>query len=456
MAQTPRIGVVGGGILGATLSLRLAEMGAEVTLLERGSSIGGLAGTFDFGGHRVDRFYHVITPADSRMIAMAEEVGLGEELRFENVGAGFYADGEMHDFNGVGDLLRFAPLSPLARLRLGWFVAQCQLRGSPAKLDGIPLETWLRRICGAEVVERIWKPLLASRFDGDASGLPATYLWARTRRMSGARESKGSGGEAMGHIVGGHQRLIEAIAARAEGLGVEILTDAPVTGLTTTVAGAVTGVELADESRGFDLTIPTVQPPALRFLLPDSHQNLLGAYPQRWLGCVCLILKLPRSLLPYYAVNIVEPTPITTAVETTQVLGTSHTGGNHLVYVPKYCDPAAPEQSEADDSIFERFTDFLGVLAPDFRRDEVIDWTVQRARLVEPVHRMNPDRGPLQMAPIWPGVEGLALASNAQIYPHLLNGDSVMGFAEGVAADVGRRLELAGAASPPESAHVPG
>jgi len=60
------------------------------------------------------------------------------------------------------------------------------------------------------------------------------------------------------------------------------------------------------------------------------------------------------------------------------------------------------------------------------------------------------------MAPIWPGVEGLALASNAQIYPYLLNGDSVMGFAEGVAADVGRRLELAGAASPPESAHVPG
>ena len=76
-------------------------------------------------------------------------------------------------------------------------------------------------------MERIWKPLLATRFDGDPSGLPATYLWARTRRMSGARDSKGSGGEAMGHIVGGHQRLIDAMVARAEELGVEILTDAP-------------------------------------------------------------------------------------------------------------------------------------------------------------------------------------------------------------------------------------
>lgn len=456
MAGATRIGVVGGGVLGATLSLRLAEAGAEVTLLERGSSIGGLAGTFDFGGHEVDRFYHVITPADSRMIAMAEEVGLGERLRFANVGAGFFADGEMHDFNGLGDLLRFAPLSPLARLRLGWFVAQCQLRGSPAKLDKIALEDWLRRICGREVVERIWKPLLASRFDGDPSGLPATYLWARTRRMSGARESKGSGGEAMGHIVGGHQCLIDAIAARAEALGVEILTDAPVSGLTTSPAGAVTGVELEGERRSFDLTIPTLQPPALRFLLPDAHQGLLGAYPQRWLGCVCLILKVPRSLLPYYAVNIVEPTPITSAVETTQVIGTLNTGGNHLVYVPKYCDPAAPEQSEPDELIYERFTDFLGVLSPGFSREEVLDWTVQRAKLVEPVHQMSADGAALQMAPIWPGVEGLALASNAQIYPYLLNGDSVMGFAEGVAAEVASRLELHGAAVGRDSVHVPG
>lgn len=455
MGRRQRIGVVGGGVLGTVLALRLVEAGAAVTLLERGSGVGGLAATFDFGGHEVDRFYHVITPADSRMIAMAEEVGLGEELRFRGVGAGFFANGEMHDFNGVGDLLRFAPLSPLARLRLGWFVAQCQFRGSPEKLDRIPLEDWLHRQCGGQVVERIWKPLLATRFDGDPSGLPATYLWARTRRMSGARDKKTAGGEAMGHIVGGHQRLIDAIVARARSLGVEILTDAPVSGLVTAEDGAVTGVELGDEALSFDLTIPTLQPPALRFLLPERHRALLAPYPERWLGCVCVIVKVKRSLLPYYAVNIVEETPLTSAVETTQVLGTDHTDGHHLVYMPKYCAPDAPEQSEDDESIYRRFTDYLGRLSPGFGRDEVVDWTVQRAKLVEPVHQLRADRAPLEMAPIWPGLEGLALASNAQIYPYLLNGDSVMGFAEGVAAEVAERLEL-GAAAPREPGHVPG
>ena len=97
-----------------------------------------------------------------------------------------------------------------------------------------------------------------------------------------------------------------------------------------------------------------------------------------------------RSLLPYYAINIVEPTPITSAVETTQVLGTEHTDGLHLVYLPKYCAPDAPEQSEDDESVYRRFTDYLARLSPGFSRDEVVDWTVQRAKLVEPVHTLGP------------------------------------------------------------------
>jgi protoporphyrinogen oxidase len=445
--QQPRVGIVGGGVLGTSLALRLAQAGAAVTVIERGPSLGGLAGTMDFGGHEVDRFYHVITPADTRMIAMAEEVGLGEELRFTPVGAGFYANGGMHDFNGIGDLLRFSPLSPPARLRLGWFVAQCQLRSSYEKLERIPLEVWLRRHCGRQAYERIWMPLLDSRFDGDPSGLPATYLWARTRRMSGARQGKGRGGEEMGYIVGGHQRLIDAMVARATQLGVEARTNAPVKGLATREDGSIKGVELEGETLEFDLTIPTLQPPALRFLLPERHQGLLAPYPQRWLGCVCAIVKVPRSLLPYYAVNITEPTPVTSAIETSQVLGTEHTDGLHLVYIPKYCDPSAPEQSEDDESVYRRFSDYLARLSPGFSRDEVVDWTVQRAKLVEPVHQILPD-GAQRVAPIWPGVDGLALASNAQIYPQLLNGDSVMGFAETVAEEVAERLRLPGAPSP--------
>ncbi|HUN79469.1 MAG TPA: FAD-dependent oxidoreductase [Solirubrobacteraceae bacterium] len=440
--DTPRIGVVGAGVLGTVLALRLAQGGARVTLLERAPTAGGLAGAFDFGGHRVDRFYHVIVPSDERMIALAGELGLEDQLSFSPVGVGFFVDGNMHPFNGMGDFLRFPPLSPLGRARLAWFVLQCQLRHDYSALEELPLERWLTRHCGRRVVERIWRPLLDSRFNSRHSELPATYLWARTNRMRSARQSR-SAGEVMGCLRGGHETLVAAAVERARQLGVDVRLGAGVEGLVQDGSGAVLGVRVDGADERFDLTIPTLQPPALKRLLPDQLQPLLDAYPSRYLGVVCLILKLRRSLLPYYSVNICDPTPITTVVETSHVVGTDHTDGLRLAYLPKYCEAGSPEFAEDNDSVYRRYTDMLAKLAPDFSHDDVVDWTVQRAPLVEPVHALGHQP---RCAPIWPGVEGLGLASASQIYPRLLNGESVVGLAERVAGEALERVSGVSAA----------
>lgn len=434
--SAPRVGIVGGGVLGTVLAYRLAQGGADVTLLERGPKVGGLAASMDFAGHTVDRFYHVIVPSDDRMIAMAEELGLGDRLRFTATGVGFYVDGRLRPFNGLGDFLRFTALTPWQRMRLAGFVAQCQLRSGYDSLDDIPLERWLERHCGRGVTDRIWRPLLNSRFERSPAGLPATYLWARTRRMSSARTGAGRG-EVMGCLVGGHQRLLDAVADAAEAHGARLEANAPVQELLLGDDGGVDGVVVGGEPRRFDLTIATLQPPALRFLLPESHHGLLEPYPRRYLGVVCLVLKLRRSLSPFYSVNICEPTPITTVVETSHVVGTEHTDGLRLAYVPYYCDPSSPVQAEEDDSVYERFTAFVARMFPEFSHDDVVDWTVQRAKLVEPVHELGAGR---RLAPVWPDVPRLGLASNAQIYPWLLNGNSVMRFAEDVAEEAVERL----------------
>jgi hypothetical protein len=45
---------------------------------------------------------------------------------------------------------------------------------------------------------------------------------------------------------------------------------------------------------------------------------------------------------------------------------------------------------------------------------------------------------------VWPGVPGLGLASATQIYPRLLNGDSVVDMAERVAGEAIERLAAYG------------
>ncbi len=81
--------------------------------------------------------------------------------------------------------------------------------------------------------------------------------------------------------------------------------------------------------------------------------------------------------------------------------------------------------------------------SPDFSEEDVVDWTVQRAPLVEPVHALGHEpRTAPGVARRW---RVSALASASQIYPRLLNGESVVELAERVAGEALERTRRHGA-----------
>ena len=62
------VGVIGGGLLGLGLADKLAARGVPVTVYEAAATLGGLAGSTQLGGVRVDRFYHAVTTTDRRVL----------------------------------------------------------------------------------------------------------------------------------------------------------------------------------------------------------------------------------------------------------------------------------------------------------------------------------------------------------------------------------------------------
>ena len=241
-----------------TAAYRLSQAGVDVTLYERAPDLGGLVGSFDFDGTQADRFYHVVLPTDDRVLGLAGELGLRDTFRFRPTKVGFYGGGRVFSATSPKDFLTFPLLKPFERARLAAFVVRCQMIKTPEELDETPLVPWLERLCGKGVVEKMWKPLLDSKFDGVYDDLPATYIWSRTRRMGGTRDR--SGQEVLGWMEGGYQKLIDSLGDRIRQLGGDLRVRAQVDQIVGS-NGRVTGLVVDGAFRPFDHVLCTLAPP---------------------------------------------------------------------------------------------------------------------------------------------------------------------------------------------------
>jgi protoporphyrinogen oxidase len=433
MSRPAEVAVVGGGLLGLTAAFRLACGGVRVTVYERERRLGGLAATTPLGGVEVDRFYHVVLPTDHRVRDLAAELRIGpERFRFRRTGVGFYHAGRLASMSSLGELLTFPGLRPADRVRLGAFVARCQAIRDHAALDDVPLEAWLRRTCGDRLWDALWRPLLDSKFDGRFDDLPATYLWARTRRMSRTRDRTSR--EVMGTIDGGYAVLVAALRRAIEARGGIVRTATPVTAIVP-AGGRFAGVVTADGLHPVDHVLSTLLPPHGAGLLAGDLARRAAPDPCRYLGVVCSVLRLRRSVSPYYALYITDRrVPLTSVVETTHVVDPQRAGGT-LLYLPRYVLPDSPQLERPARDIHRDHLAQARRMLPGLRESDVLAWQVARASHAEPVHVLG-GRRPDDLFP----APGLAVATTAHVYPELVNGQSVIGVADRVAAELLRRL----------------
>ena len=148
-----RIAVVGGGLLGLQLARRLAQRGRQVTVLEAADRAGGLAAPAAIGSFRWDRFYHVILLSDLHTRGLLGDLGLAEHLRWGVTRTGFYTDGRMHSLSTNLEFLTFRPLSLVDKARLALTILRAAAIRDGRPLEGVSVESWLRRWSGDRVYE---------------------------------------------------------------------------------------------------------------------------------------------------------------------------------------------------------------------------------------------------------------------------------------------------------------
>lgn len=418
-----KAGIVGGGILGVTLGYFLSREGHQVTILEASPEIGGLAGTIRLeDGTAVDRFYHAILSSDSHLRALCEELGIADLLHFNTTKTAFFHSGRLYSMNNTLEFLRFPPLGWIDRFRLGLTVLYAQLVRDWHRLEGIGVEEWLVRWSGRNTFESIWRPMLKAKFDGGFENTPATYIWARLVRMKSTRQGAGQQEQA-GHLEGGYPTLLNAMLAEIQRNGGVIMTETPVQEIMVD-RGVAWGLRIQNEVIVFDKIVSTLQLPITHRLIPEADPGFRDSLVQMdYLGIIAVLLVLDRPLTGYWTINITDDRyPFTGIIETTAYIDPVHVGGHHLVYMPKYLVPGSPWAAKSDEEIQEIWLSHLERMFAEFARESVREFRIHRERFVEPLHGLNQLH---QIPSVETPIANLFIATTAQIYPELTNGESV-------------------------------
>jgi len=421
--------IVGGGMLGMTLALRLAQAGQRVTLFEAADQLGGLAAQWQLGDITWDKHYHVTLLSDLNFRQVLGELGLEADMEWVRTRTGVYADGQLYSVSNAVEFLRFPALRMWDKFRLAATIVGGSKIRDPLPLERELVADWLTRWSGPRTFQKFWLPLLKAKLGENYQKTSAAFIWATIARLYAARRS-GLKEEMFGYVPGGYDRILTTFAVRLHEMGVDIRLGSRVTAVRSLDEGRVE-IESADAScETFDRVALTVPAPVAAQLCPQ----LAPAEKQRleqieYQGIVCASVLLKRPLADFYVTNITETwIPFTAVIEMSALVDRQkYLGGHSLVYLPKYVTPEDEAWSLDDAQIRERFLAALERLYPHFSRDDVEAFRVSRVRYVMSLPTLNYSQG---LPGFRTSVPGIFLASSFQIVNGTLNVNETVGLAE--------------------------
>lgn len=409
------VAVVGAGFTGLAAAYRLAKKGLKVHVVEAAEDAGGLAGTFEFAdGTRIEKFYHHWFNNDVYVPELVAELGHQDDIMVMPSRNGMYFNGRLWNLTTPLDLLKFTALPFWDRIRLGLMVFQVRRIKDWKEIENLSVREWLEPIVGRNVYQVVWEPLIQSKFSVHAEKISAVWFWKKLVLRGSTRDK--TGGEQLAYFKGGFGRLadimVEAIRAK---------------GGTVSFGTPVIGVE-REGKRVTALTTPTGKVSADRYLFTPAFPIIAEMFEGtgedawlqrmrrvRYLGNMCLVLRLNRSLSETYWLNVNDPGfPFVGIIEHTNFDSPQNYKGSHIAFLSKYLPVEDPIWNYSEDEYADFALDHLKRMFPELDRSWVHEYRMWRSEYAQPVtERGYSTYVPGRDTPF----ENVMISTMAQVYP---------------------------------------
>ncbi len=404
-----KIAVLGAGPMGLAVAFELVKQGYQPEIYEMDDRVGGMTACFDFSGVAIERFYHFHCTSDHAFLEILDELGIADQMHWCETKMGFWYQNQIHPWGNPWALLKFKPLSLISRLRYGLHAFYSSKRNNWQALDQFAAIDWIKKWVGHEAYDVVWSKLFEYKFYHYSPSISAAWIWSRIRRIARSRYDLFR--EKLGYLQGGSTTFLNAIQHYIQSRGGHFHLNSPIQRVLIENE-KIKGIEVNNQIIQFDHIISTIPLPYIAEIMPDLPQSILGQYQSvDNIAVVCLIIKLNKSLSPYFWLNVNDPNmDIPGLVEYSHLRTLKET----IVYVPFYMPGDHEKYQEPNQAFIEKVKTYLKKINPDLAESDFMDIKVSRYRFAQPICTpKHLEKLPAVDLPI----QGLWVADTSYYYP---------------------------------------
>lgn len=269
--SAPSVVVLGGGLSGVATAWSLARAGwSDVTLVERGPELGGLAGSFEREGHFYPLGYHHILHRDKALLFFLEKIGALPDVRWRRIRMLFRLHGRLYDLAHPVDFLRF-PMSFPDKLRFVRLMLRAFGKSDWSDWLDKSADELVDRWGGRGVRDAIFEPLTRLKFDLPSEEVSAAWMGARLHFREGSAP--------LGYIPGANwtRTLCDGVSRLVEEAGVKVRVNATVAKLHRR-GDRLAEAELEDGERiGGELFVSSIPTEVYTRFVPEDETETVRA-----------------------------------------------------------------------------------------------------------------------------------------------------------------------------------
>ena len=268
----------------------------DITVVERGPRLGGLAGSFEVDGRFYPFGYHHVLPRDRTLLFFLDRVGALDRVRWRKIRMLFERRGQLYELSRPDELLRF-PMRLDDKARLAGLMLRAWSQETWDAWEGRDAAELLDAWAGPRVREALFEPLTQLKFHLPCSAVSAAWMGERLRYREGS--------DPLGYVPGTNWTtlLCDGVSRLLETTGARVRLGTPVERLERTQGRVLAAVTGAGERIPGDLFVSTVPSEVYARLVPeDRTRDLRRIRYTALLSLVCATEQtLPRE---FYWLNL--------------------------------------------------------------------------------------------------------------------------------------------------------